>query len=591
MTPLLDLLRQVISSVIYRGPEGAKRLELRSIHSRLRACRPPLFRQRGALLLPGLATRLLLLARSLEPLRALFRQTLSHEDREAAQRYHDLLLESRLPPNPDARRISFTYNEMKRLFSSGVAADKVFSQVDARFDAYMSGFGGVAYAGFDATMTDTLRLASLARLDLDTLLRRFDPRFDSARADSAPDFGEVPGSEIQDSLLDLYFLIAPLRITDAVVQNIDTLAARLQRDRHVREPGAITAAVDRVRAALRDAVPPDLLLDLLRAVQRDPGLVPKTDSGGGDYVADFTRRVGEQYTRDRERLARELERAALEADVKALFEGGALLELKGYSDEENAMLLRRDMDGFDLVFPLRVLKSFAVARYENRLMDTVKRLLVAGAFSDRVFQQSLSAAALACETVSARIEELEAGFDEGARFPLRVIHRSMDEHRIGKAAVSAQLRRIIRSINREARVVLEECGGAYYQLATLLRQAVDDSRARSPDKISNIRVIAGERNAQFIASLIEGYGDIRRLLQIVRRFAVPQTGASVEGRRGAPGRFEPGRSRRRRIGISGSRLSRGRGHQPVGPCCAWVRRPECGPPPCVWPRPRGPRRG
>ncbi len=63
-------------------------------------------------------------------------------------------------------------------------------------------------------------------------------------------------------------------------------------------------------------------------------------------------------------------------------------------------------------------------------------------------------------------------------------------------------------------------------MATLLRQAVEDSRARSPEKISNIRVIAGERNAQFIASLIHGYGDIRRLLKIIKRFAVPQTGAS-----------------------------------------------------------------
>jgi hypothetical protein len=236
--------------------------------------------------------------------------------------------------------------------------------------------------------------------------------------------------------------------------------------------------------------------------------------------------VGEQYTRDKDRLAREVERAALDADVKALFEGGELLELKGYSDEESALLLRRDMEGFDLVFPLRVVKSFALARYENRLMDTVKRLLVAGAFNDRTFQQSLSGAALGCESVRARLEEFEAGFDEGARFSLRVIHKSMDEHRVGKAAVSAQLRRIVRSVNKEARAVLEECAGRYHLLATLLQEVVEDSSSRIPEKVSNIRVIAGERNAQFVSSLLQGHEDMRRLLQIIRHFAVPQAARS-----------------------------------------------------------------
>jgi len=153
MAGLLDLLRQLISSLLYRGEEGSKRLELRNIHQRLRGYKPPLFRPRGAVLLPGLAARLLQLSRSLEPLQAVFRQTLSHEDSETAQRYRDWLVEARLPSNLEARRIIFTYNEMKRMIAPGAASEVALKAIADEFGRYMNSFGGEVYLGFDEAMT------------------------------------------------------------------------------------------------------------------------------------------------------------------------------------------------------------------------------------------------------------------------------------------------------------------------------------------------------------------------------------------------------------------------------------------------------
>ncbi len=526
----------MISSVVYRGEEGTRRLELRGIHSRLRAVSPPVFRPRTGALTPGFAVRVLQLSRSLDPLRAVFRHTLSHEDSETAQRFRDLLAESRLPPAMEARRITFSYKEMKRQLTPGARVEPVLKTIGEEFNRYMGIFGGEVYLGFDAAMTDTLRLASLCAFDFDRLLKRFDPRFESTRTDYKLGFSEVPGEEALEQLLDLYFVIGRLQVTDAVAANVRSLASRLYRDASY-DPDALTRAAERVRDMLQQAVPAPLVLDLIRAVRRDPAYLPRMDQGTEEHLAAFRRKVTEQYEHDRDRLAREAGRAALDADVKALFAGIELLALNGYSDEESAMLLRREMEGYDLVFPLRILKSFALACYENRLMDLVKRLLYEGTFRDRRFQESLSAAALAAESVRTRLEEFEGGFGNDGRFPLRLIHRSLDGHARGKASISAELRRIVRAVNREARKVLEEGSGAYYRLAIVLKDVLGDHKARVPEKVVNIRVIAGERNGDFIAGLIQGFEDIRRLLQIIRQFVVPQTAAvrSGEGPGQGPG--------------------------------------------------------
>ncbi len=73
--------------------------------------------------------RVLQLSRSLDPLRPVFRNTLSHEDSETAQRYRDLLAESRLPPGMEARCIAFTYKEMKRQLTPGARADPVLKAI------------------------------------------------------------------------------------------------------------------------------------------------------------------------------------------------------------------------------------------------------------------------------------------------------------------------------------------------------------------------------------------------------------------------------------------------------------------------------
>ena len=98
----------------------------------------------------------------------------------------------------------------------------------------------------------------------------------------------------------------------------------------------------------------------------------------------------------------------------------------------------------------------------------------------------------------ARIEEFEGEFGEGGRFlAARVVHRSLEAHQRGKSAVSAELRRIVRAANKEARVVLEEGSGAFARLTPLLTGVLADSRTRLPEKVANIRAIGGDRNSEF----------------------------------------------------------------------------------------------
>jgi hypothetical protein len=524
---LLDVLRRIFARfgpAGDSGTQGAQRGELRAIAQRLRAHKPALYRARGRVLLPSVAERLYQLHRALEPLKLVFRYTISHDDAETRQRFLDWLVEARLPVGSEDRRFTFTYKDMRRQIVPGASVEAQLKAIAERFDRYIANLGAEAYGGFDAAMDETLRLASLCRFDFERLLRRYDARLDTTRTDYRPSFSDVPVDETLDEMLDLYFVLARLQLPDGVLRNVRNLGSRVFRDERY-DPEGIARSVEAVRVILREVLPPQLLLDLIRIGKDDGAYAPKADQSRGEYLADFKKKATEQYNADRERIAREEGRAALDADVKALFEGVDLLELQGYNDGENTMILRRGLDGYDLVFPLRILKSFAVARYENRLMDLVKRLIVEGAFRDRKFQESLSTASVGCEGIRARIEEFEGSFGDGGAFSLRTIHKSLEAHQKGRAAVTAEVKRLLRGINRQARQVLEQSAGTYHRLGSLLRDVISDTRVRTPDHVVNIRVIDGDNNRAFIAGLTAGYNDIARLLQVIKQFAVPQTDA------------------------------------------------------------------
>ncbi len=218
----------------------------------------------------------------------------------------------------------------------------------------------------------------------------------------------MPGEEALDGLLDLYFVIGRLQVTEAVASNVRYLASRLYADDRY-DPDALTRAAERARDMLQQAVPAPLLLDLIRAVRRDPGYLPRVDEGTEEHLAAFTRRVTEQYEHDRERLAREAGRAALDADVKALFEGIELLALKGYSDEESAMLLRRDMEGYRPGVPaahpqeLRAGPLREPPHGPGQAAARMRRLSATGASRSRCPRPRCAA-----ESVRTRLEEFEA---------------------------------------------------------------------------------------------------------------------------------------------------------------------------------------
>ena len=518
MGGLWEAIRRLIETVFSGGGKsGQQRTALREIHARLKGMKPPLLRPRTGTLQPGLAERLHGFSLAVRPLELVFRYSLAHEDPATRQRYRDLLLEARLPP--EARRLSYTYNEMKRRLSG--AADRALEagRIHQELTRHLDVLDGETFRDFDATMHHTARLGSLCRFRFDRLLKLFDGRFDPARTDYRPAFHEIPAEAAMEQLLDLVFIVAGLQIGDQVVRNVHLLADRVFRDQgYDRED--LGRSLEEVRGLLVSDFNNELLTDLIRGVENDPTRKPRVDTTVEPALRQFKQRVAEEYERDRDRVEREGNLNAIQEDVKALFEGADLLTLTGYSDDESTLISHSGLEAYAHVFPMRILKSFNLGKFENQIKVVVKKLLLEGFFEDREFQESLSAAMFACDKVQEAMAEFENAFGHGGRFASRVLHKLMDSHRQGKAAVTVQAKKTIRETNQEARDMMEHASALYFELGIKIKQVLEDYKSHAPEKVSNVRVIGGDANSAFIGALLQAYNDLRRLVQVMRSFAV-----------------------------------------------------------------------
>jgi hypothetical protein len=524
MAGIFQLIGRVVTSLFQGGDS-----ELREVYGLLKEVKPPIFRARNNTVLPGLATTIYQLSRALDPLKSIFRYTIAHEDTETAARYMDWLVEARLPRDLHIRRLSFTYKEMKSRLAGVEDVERGFRALASDLQRYEATLEGNAYRGFDEGLTHTIRLANLCRLPFDLLLRRFDARFDGSRTDYRPSFTEALGDEVLDDILDIYFLVSRLQVDEVVARNVHMLAARVLHNKGY-DGATFDESLARVRDLLRRQLTPDLLLALIRAIRSDPHHVPRTDSEKQSYLAGFKRRLSAQYERDRDRLRREISRTAIQRDISALFGNVALLNVEGYDEEEASLITHRDFDSFAYVLPMRLLKSFAVAKFENEIKDVIKKLLVDGYFEDRQWQEALSSTLFACDNIMQRIRDFEAEFRHGGRFSVRLIHGFLDHHEKGQTNVAAQLGKLVRAINDEARRVLEEGAALFLRLAGYLRDVLNDYKSKAPRHVSNIRVIGGDINSVFIKRLLDSYNDMRRLVQIMKNFTVvDEKKAAVEG--------------------------------------------------------------
>ncbi|HTX72825.1 MAG TPA: DUF5312 family protein [Rectinemataceae bacterium] len=521
---LLEIIKDLFARIFTSDPEeGRKRTELRRIHALLVDLRPPYYRPKQNLVLPGIAQALFHFYTLLRPLAELARATVANSDIRISQRYFDYLIDCRLSMDEQEKKRFFSYDGMSERLQQSFRTEEEFEAIAREFQGFIRSLDELGPRAVNADLYEVDRFLDICRYDYERILGLFDPSASLDDPRYRPDFAPVPGEQVLPELMDFYYLIEGFSFSAQLKENVIRLLER-------RQPGSADtskrAKIDKLFSQLDKSLSgrfdPEILRALMRAIRGEPFFTPATPRERKDFLDSYRKRLVVQYEKDRERLLREQHETAIASDIQSLFGDADILEVEGYDDENDSFLRRESPNSFMWIKPLRILKTFIAAVFDPMLKESVKRILVEGYFDNKNFQNNLANILYQCERSPTRIVDFEEQLKGNGRVSIVSMKRYIEEMRRGKD-IAAFLTRLTDSINARAREIVEDETAMFAMLGDALGDLLSDYRRSSPELVTNIRTLGGGRNKEILAQVQVGRDRISILVKIMRNFTFVKT--------------------------------------------------------------------
>jgi hypothetical protein len=521
---LLGKLKDWFSGILSKDPEEARRrAEIRKLQSYLTSIKPPYYRPKQNLVLPGFAQAVHHFYALLRPLAELGRSTVANSDIRISQRYFDYLIDCRLPPAEQERKRYFSYDGIAERMQKSLKPDEEFESIAREFQAFLGSLDALGDRAINADLYEVDRFMDICRHDYERIIGLFDPSANIDDPRYKPDFAPVPGDQVLPELVDLYYLTESFVFSPQLKENLVRLLEKRQPvglDEAKR--GKIDKLFLRLSQTASEALGKDLLLALIRVLKNDPVYTPSTPREKRDFIDAYRKRLVTQFEKDRERIQREQHESAIAVDIRSLFGETEVLEVEGYDDESDSFLRRESPHGFMWIKPLRILKTFIADAFEPQLKESVKRILVEGYFDNKGFQNNLANILYQCERSGGRISEFEEMLRGNGRVSLVAMRRYIEEMRRGKD-IGPFLGRLVDTINAKAKEIVEDESALFSMLGDALGELVTDYKRSSSDLVTNIRTLGGGRNKEIMAIVQAGRERILVLVKIMRNFTYVKT--------------------------------------------------------------------
>ncbi len=360
-----------------------------------------------------------------------------------------------------------------------------------------------------------MSLKNLAMHNVSPLFKKFG--YDLADfGKKKPNFIGVDGDTVLPDILDLYFVIAPLKSVQILARPLTILLEKLSPQTAEEQAKKISKLMERVETLLRSNCSPMLLLNLAQAIRKDPDFKTEMAKSESQFMQSFVEQVNSRFTADRDRALREVGEDAMAKDLTGLFGQASLLSFRGYDASDNERLIGAGLDTFSMVKALSILKSFSEGIMKNYWLDTIKRMMVDSFWVEKDYGTKFANQYYQNEGIFKRFEELEKTlFGEG-----KASHTTLEKHLKRDNVNSAAANRVVESINKMITDFIETEVDSIYQLAILVGEALNDYKNPSPARISNIKSLGGKGNREIIQGLLEGYNKTSQFVKIMKNFVV-----------------------------------------------------------------------
>jgi len=501
---------------VLSGDHEAVRLrnQLKELANTVAQTKPQVYHKAPETLLPAFAHNWFELYQLLAPLSELFSKTIANPDRLVAESSLHSLIEASLGDDVAQRRSDLTYASLTSRYAAARSVEQESKLVAGEFASLVTDVQKQDTEGWQQNFASLLRLRYLALHAWSGLFSQFG--YATSSGANEPSFRPVEAKHALPELIDLYFLVGDFDLLPGVEALVGALLEKLSPARASDNKAKMSKIFSRLSELLRGPCSPDLILNLVQLIRKDPGahldhLVVK-DKFIGDYLSALNERCGN----DQERALRERNESSRDKDIHALFESRNLEHLNHYSSYTNERLAAVGLPSLTWVKPLEVLLTFATVELKGSYLSSVKKVLMSGIFTSKDWQSQLSDSMYVVEKLAAKLVE----FDNSLTREGKVSLVPLEKYLSGQVPASTLSRQLVDNINRAASNLLETEYNGLLTLSKRIQDLLNDQKSPHPTYITNIRGVGGTNQREFIESLIQGYNKNVQLLKTLSFYVV-----------------------------------------------------------------------
>lgn len=517
-----DFFESVFAS---SSPEYRKKAELRRLQNELKAIVPPVWKGEG-ILLPAFPAALHQLNAFLAYAREIIDVTVSSSDKRVADHFRELLFEAELPPDTGVMRDHLTYAaRSQELAEARESPTRVIEEQGKRLAQYLRQLDGQAGKQAEAKVADTLAFADLCAFNFNEFFAFFDPAFSThigqATTVENPSFKTVEVAELIPSLLDLYYLLTDVRISESLALSVATLDALKKKTQLGDEIRSKSSRIfQAVGYLLQKKVSSDVILAVVRIAKDDPSYKPEHPSVSRGFLEHYKTRMTEVFDSDSRKLLKDHHSSETRNQLRELFGSDSLSEVSGYSDATNAMIQEFTTFSLEWIEPLRIIRTFTDRFFIAHFAQILRSIVLEGYFHNRTLQSTMSATYYFCELLPSKFDEFERLFADGAPCSLKILTGYVTELEKGMD-FETPMRKMIENMNSFAKALVQQSVSEYYELFNFSLMLIEDSKKSMPDMITNVRTVIGStKNVESFRLLEREIGVFRNFLEIMKKYAI-----------------------------------------------------------------------
>jgi len=406
------------------------------------------------------------------------------------------------------------YNKLNEEYIKKLITKYGIKKTAAYFDKllaeYFDCFDRETIRKINGLYANLLSFARFTHFDFFPILREFDPKLEEADFIKKPSFSPAEGSLLRDDFSKLHKALYSFSIDERIDRGME-IFSNIKGIEPINKNN-----FNRLKKLLSNLQKNNYTALIIRAIDKNPAPIPLQKPQTIDIFNVFSfKRKGEVHA-VLNSIKTKMRDNAVRSIVSELFNGSVVGRVKNYNEKKNDQFKNLRLSPFAYTTPLNYVKAFATDNYKTVVSKAVNELIISGIFIHKGILNTLSNSYYALNKITQKIDMLDDDLDiDGAS--AKNIHKHLVTITKDKNSRNI-LEKTIKDVNKKAEFIVTEAIVNLKDMASCLKNILDDCRVKSPALVSNIGKIRTVNNKEFIKELVNAYKIIYQFLKLLSNY-------------------------------------------------------------------------